>query len=107
MKKEYVIITTASNDKETVTKITEALLEERLVSYVQESKRFSSYWWKGKIVREEEYILTMGTKKSLFNEVKQKIEEIHNYQVPAITMCDIIGGNESIFNWMEEETKNI
>ncbi len=107
MKNEYVIITTASNDRETITKITDALLTERLVSYVQESKRFSSYWWKGKIVREEEYVLTMGTKKALFNQVKQKIESLHNYEVPAITMCDIIDGNESIFNWMEEETKNI
>lgn len=105
MKNEYVVITTSSNDKETVNKITEALLEARLVSYVQESKRFSSYWWKGEIVKEEEYVLTMGTKKTLFDEVKQKIEEIHNYEVPAITMCDIVGGNASILNWIEEETK--
>lgn len=104
-KNEYVVITTSSNDKKIINKITETLLEERLVSYVQESKRFSSYWWKGKIVKEEEYVLTMGSKKSLFDEVKQKIEEIHNYEVPAITMCDIIGGNDSILKWMEEETK--
>lgn len=105
MKNEYVVITTSSNDKETINRITKTLLEEKLVSCVQESKRYSSYWWKGEIVKEEEYILTMETKKSLFDEVRTRIEELHNYEVPAITMCDIVGGNESIFNWIEEVTK--
>lgn len=105
MKKEFCIITTSTNNKEISTKITEELLKLRLVSYVQESKRFSSYWWKGKIVREDEFVLTMGTKKELFDEVKETIEKLHNYEVPAITMQNIIDGNASIFDWLEKETK--
>lgn len=106
MKNKYCIITTSCNDKENARQITERLLENRLVSYVQESKRFSSYWWKDNIVREEEYVLTMGTKKILYEKVKEEIQSIHNYEVPAIVMYDIIDGNSEILKWMDEETIN-
>lgn len=105
MENKYCVITTACNDKENARQITEKLLEKRLVSYVQESKRFSSYWWKGNIVREEEYVLTMGTRKSLYEKVKKEIQLIHNYEVPAITMYDITDGNPEIFRWIDEETR--
>lgn len=105
MEKKYCIVTTACNDKENARQITDTLLEKRLVSYVQESKRFSSYYWKGKIVKEDEYFLTMGTKKSLYKEVEKEIKAIHNYEVPAITMYEILDGNEEFFDWLEEETK--
>ena len=105
MVSEYCIITTACNDKENIKQITDSLLEKRLVSYVQESKRLSSYWWKGKIIREEEYILTMGTKKSLFKAVEKEIKALHKYEVPVITMQDILDGNKEIFEWIDEETK--
>lgn len=105
MENKYCLITTSCNNKENARQITERLLEKRLVSYVQESKRFSSYWWKGNIVREEEYVLTMGTRKSLYEKVKKEIQLLHNYEVPAITMYDITDGNSEIFSWIDEETK--
>lgn len=105
MKKEYCIITTSTNNKEIAQKITKELLNLKLVSYVQESKRFSSYWWKNKIVKEDEYILTMGSKKSLFPQIKNQIEKIHNYEVPAIVMYDILDANEELLKWMEDEIK--
>ncbi len=103
MKNNYAIVTTSCNDEENAKEISDRLLAKRLVSYVQESKRFSSYYWKGEIVREYEYFLTMGTKKSLFKEVEKEIKSVHKYEVPAITMYDIIDGNEEIFEWMEKE----
>ena len=105
MKNEYCIVTTATNNKQVAKKITDELLNLKLVSYVQESKRFSSYWWKNEIVQEDEYILTMGSKKSLFPQIKSKIKEMHNYEVPAIVMYDILDANEDILNWIDNETK--
>lgn len=93
------------NNKENAKEITERLLEKRLVSYVQESKRLSSYWWKEKIVKEEEYVLTMGSKKELYNEIKKEIQLLHNYEVPAIVMYEITHGNQETLKWMDEETK--
>lgn len=102
---KFCIITTSCNNKENAKEITERLLEKRLVSYVQESKRLSSYWWKEKIVKEEEYVLTMGSKKELYNEIKKEIQLLHNYEVPAIAMYEITHGNQETLKWMDEETK--
>lgn len=102
---EYCIITTACNKQEVAKQITNVLLERRLVSCVQESLRFSSYHWKGKIEKEQEYILTMKTKKSLYKEVEQTILSIHDYEVAEIIMMDITEGNSPFLKWIEEETK--
>ena len=102
---EYCIITTACNKKEIADNITNTLLEKRLVSCVQESSRFSSYHWKGSIEKEQEYILTMKTKKSLYKEVEKVILSIHDYEVSEIIMTDIIEGNPAFLKWIEEETK--
>lgn len=107
MKKEnrYCIITTACDKKEIAKKITETLLQERLVVCVQESKRFSSWRWKGKIERQEEFILTMKTKVSLYQSVEKTILSIHDYEVPEIAMIEIIDGSQEFLKWIEEETK--
>lgn len=105
MLKNYCIVTTSCNNKDNAKEITEKLLEKRLVSYVQESKRFSSYWWNGSIVREDEYVLTMGTKKELFGKLKKEIQLLHKYEVPAIVMYDIIDANSEILDWIDTETE--
>jgi periplasmic divalent cation tolerance protein len=104
---KYCEIVTTSNEKECIDKITKSLLEKRLVSYVQLSKRQSSYWWKNNIVNEEEYILTMGSKKELFDEIEKEIKLLHNYETPAIVMHDIEKANDEILKWIEDETINI
>ncbi len=50
--------------------------------------------------------LTMGTKKILFEEVKKEIQSLHNYEVPAIVMYDIIDGNSRYFkNGWKKKTR--
>lgn len=102
---EYCIVITACDKKEIADKITEILLNERLVSCVQESKRTSSYHWKGNIERSDEYILTMKTKKSLYKKVEEKIILFHDYEVPEVIMIDISNGNKDFLKWIDEETK--
>lgn len=105
MESKYCLIITTCGDQENARQITESLLEKRLVACVQESKIFSSYPWKGKIEKDEEFILKMKTKKSLYKEVEQEILRLHNYEIAEIAMFDIIDGNQAYFDWMEKETK--
>ncbi len=105
MEKQYAMLITTCGTQENARQITESLLEKRLVACVQESKIFSSYIWEGKIERNEEFILKMKTKKSLYKEVEQEILRLHNYEVPEIAMFDIVDGNQAYLDWIEKETK--
>ena len=105
MENKYIIITTVCNKKEIADKIIETLLEKRLVSCCQLMNISSSYWWKGKIEKEPELFIQMKTKKNLFNEVKEEILKIHDYEVCEILSYDITNENEEFLKWIEDETK--
>ena len=102
---KYCIITTACNKEEIANKIINTLLEKRLVSCCQTMDINSTYWWEGKIVKEPEIFIQMKTKKELFEEVKEEILKIHDYDICEIASYDIEQGSDSFLNWVEYETK--
>ena len=105
MNKEYCMITTTFDNKEEANRVMEALLEKRLVSCCQLSNITSSYHWKGKIEHQEEFLLQMKSKKSLYKEVEVEILKLHSYETPQIIMYDIKDGYQDYLDWIEEETK--
>ena len=102
---KYCIITTACNKEEIANKIINTLLEKRLVSCCQTMDINSTYWWEGKIVKEPEIFIQMKTKKELFEEVKEEILKIHDYDICEIASYDLEQGSESFLNWLDYETK--
>ena len=102
---KYCIITTACNKTEIANKIIDSLLEKRLVSCCQSWDIFTSYWWEGKIVKEPEIFIQMKTKKELFNEVKEEILRLHDYDICEIASYDLDDGSDGFLNWLGYETK--
>ena len=105
MNKEYCMITTTFDNKEEANKVIDILLEKRLVSCCQLSNITSSYHWKEKIEHEEEFLLQMKSKKSLYKEIEAEILKLHSYETPQIVMYDIKDGYKAYLDWIEEETK--
>ena len=99
------VVTTACNKIEIADKIINSLLEKRLVSCCQMYTIQSSYWWDDKIVKEPEFFIQMKTKKSLFEEVKEEILRLHDYDICEIAAYDIEQGSEGFLNWVDYETK--
>ena len=102
---QYIMITTTFDNKDEANKIIDLLLNERLVSCCQLSNITSSYHWKGKIERAEEYLLQMKSKKELYKEVEKIILNNHSYETPQIIAFDIVNGYKGYLDWIKEETK--
>lgn len=107
MKKEYILITTTFDNEEEAYKVIDLLLSKRLVSCCQVSNITSSYHWKGKIEKADEYYVQMKSKKGLFKEVEKVILENHSYETPQIVAYDIVDGFKDYIDWIEEETVSI
>jgi len=65
----------------------------------------SFYWWEGKICGEEECVLLIKTKASLFSRLEKRIKEIHPYTVPEIIALPIKKGSPEYLDWLNRETQ--
>jgi periplasmic divalent cation tolerance protein len=104
MSKCLIVITTVSN-KEIGQEIAKSILEERLAACITiSSSSISSYWWKDEITQEEEFILFIKTMSALFPQLKEKIVELHPYEIPEVIALPITDGYEKYLDWIEQET---
>ena len=103
---DYGVISTTTDSKENADAITQLLLEKKLIACVQSTVIQSAYHWQGKIIKSEEILLQMKTKRSLFKKIQKEIEHLHTYDVPEIIMVPMAGANLRYLQWIEEETIN-
>ncbi|MDO9042306.1 MAG: divalent-cation tolerance protein CutA [Desulfocapsaceae bacterium] len=101
-----LVITTAFEGRVDAEKMAAALLEKRLVACAQISGPVSSsYWWQGKVVSSEEYLLVMKSDESLYDELEQFIRELHPYETPEIIATVITHLSEDYRQWLENELR--
>lgn len=103
---DYILVLTTVPDKTTGQEISRVLIEERLAACVTISGASeSTYWWKDEITQDEEFILFIKTKSSLYTALEEKIKELHPYDVPEIIALPLLKGHEKYLDWLEKETK--
>lgn len=102
---KYSIIMTTCSDEESSKKIINALLNKKLAACIQVQKINSHYVWKGSINVDNELLLFIKTKHSLYREIESCIRENHSYEVPEIIEVPMIDGSESYFKWIDEVCK--
>ncbi|MFB6083662.1 MAG: divalent-cation tolerance protein CutA [Halorientalis sp.] len=82
--------------------IAQRLVEERLAACVNRFPCRSTYRWDGEIHDEEEAILLVKTTEGGCEAVKERIEELHPYDVPAIERFDSSGVSPAFADWLDE-----
>ncbi len=101
-----LMITTAFERSADAEKMATALLEKRLIACAQISGPVrSSYWWQGKVVSSEEYLLVMKSDESLYYELEQCVRELHPYETPEIIATVITHLSEEYRHWLEKELR--
>ncbi len=100
-----VILSTCSSEKE-ANKISKCLLDKKIIACVNILDGVKSmYWWKGKIVKDNECLMIIKTKKSLVKNVIASIKKMHSYKVPEIIELPIKKGNKDYLDWISKVTK--
>jgi periplasmic divalent cation tolerance protein len=103
---EFIEVRTAISEKEEADEIAEKLVREHLAACVQVVGPITSaYRWEGKLEVEEEFLLFIKTRKSMFPDVRMRIEELHTYELPEIISLPIVGSSGPYLDWMEESTR--
>ncbi|MFW5945883.1 MAG: divalent-cation tolerance protein CutA [Candidatus Natronoplasma sp.] len=103
MDQEFVMILTTIGSEHEAEKISKKLIEQNLSACVQVYGPIkSTYLWEGELVEDEEWMCFLKTRSDRFEDVEQKIKDIHSYENPEIIALPIIQGSEEYLGWVDE-----
>jgi len=106
MPENQIVILCTVPDRGSGEKIALALVEERLAACVNLVPGLSStYRWQGKVEKAEECLLIIKTQGARFELVRERIKELHTYNLPEIIAVPISGGDDGYLRWLMENSK--
>ncbi len=101
---EFIVVLMTCADREEARKIARTLVEEEKAACVGVFPRGESYFrWKGKIEREEEFLLIAKTRAALLPALTVAVKKMHSYEVPEIVALPITGGSREYLEWLSGE----
>jgi periplasmic divalent cation tolerance protein len=96
-----VYITAPPEDASDIARI---LVEKRLAACVNQVPCQSVYRWDSEIQTDDEVILLAKTTAGRYEELRDRVEEIHPYDVPCIERFDETDVLDSFEEWIVAET---
>ena len=98
-----IIISTFA-DRDSAKKTAKLLVEQQLAACVQIFPIESVYLWEEKICDENEIMLLVKSRASLFDKIAKTIKENHTYEVPEIIQIPITDGLPEYLKWIGDCT---
>jgi periplasmic divalent cation tolerance protein len=99
-----VLVTAPSADK--AAELARTLVEERLAACGNVVPGLRSiYRWEGKVHDEAEVLLLLKTQAPLFEPLRQRLLEIHPYQVPEVLRLGIEAGHQPYLDWIRDNVR--
>jgi periplasmic divalent cation tolerance protein len=95
-----ISVHTTVPDEETAESMARELVENRVAACVNYHAVSSVYRWEGDVVEEGEYALEVKTALE-YDEVRERIEEKHPYDLPAILRVET-EANDEYDEWVED-----
>lgn len=99
------LVMTAYPSRREARRASDTLLEKKLAACVKLSEVESSYWWKGKIVKGDETLVTIVTARKNVDRVVSAIKGEHPYTVPEIIEIPVNTKNKKYLEWACDVTK--
>ena len=79
-----ILIFTTLHKKDIASKIGHIPSKSRLIACFNLFPISSSYWWKGKILKEKETMMVLKTKEQHFKKNESYIKKHSDYQIPEV-----------------------
>lgn len=103
---EVVLALSTAPDGETAARIGRALVDERLIACANLVPGLTSiYRWQGRVQTDAEVLLLMKTRRALVPRLKERLPQLHPYDVPELIVADVMDGLEPYCRWVLGETE--
>ena len=99
----FIVIYITNENEAEATKISQQLLDEKLVACANIFPISSAYWWKGQQEQSQEFVALVKTRTENWEAVCKKTEQLHPYDTPCIMKWEV-EANASYEAWILEQT---
>jgi len=102
---DFIVVLVTTNSEEEAERIAQEIVQEHLVACVNIIPRIKSvYFWKGEVCKDNESLLVIKTRGEKFEALKDKIIQLHSYEVPEIIALPIVKGSQAYLDWLLQVT---
>ncbi len=102
---EYILVISTVPSEAEGNDIAQKIVTERLAACVTVSSANQSFYrWEEHISHDQEFILFIKTRASLFSNLEKRIKALHSYQVPEIIALPILAGSNEYLDWISQNT---
>jgi periplasmic divalent cation tolerance protein len=92
-------------DAEQAAALARALVDERLAACVNIVAGVRSiYQWEGRLQEDDEVLCLIKTRPAVFDQARQRILELHPYEVPEILAFSVDDGSPAYLEWLRQAT---
>lgn len=102
----FCIVLTTFESEEQADKVSEEIIKNKLAACIQYIPIKSRYFWDGKVCKDSEVLVLFKTRDDLYEDLKEKIVQLHPYDVPEVIKVDISDGTEDYLGWIKEVTQH-
>ena len=104
--KDYILVLITAGSMGEGEKIAGALVEEGLAACCNIIPGIRSVFkWKGEVCKENEALLIVKSKTSVFKKLEERVKKLHSYEVPEIIAIPIEAGLKDYLKWVDEVVK--
>jgi periplasmic divalent cation tolerance protein len=101
---KYRLVISTCPDMETAESLAAMLVGEKLAACVSILPGARSiYEWQGKVEKESELILLIKSRDDRLPQLKERLLEIHPYELPEIIAVPIEGGLQTYLSWIDTQ----
>ena len=102
MTDKRLVLSTAGSQEE-AQRIARTLVEEKLAACVNIVPGIESHYrWKDRVESAQEWLLIVKTTASISMIVRDRIKELHSYELPDAIEVPISAGSDEYLNWIDE-----
>jgi len=99
---EFIVVLVTSPSEGEAEKLAARLVEEKLAACVNILPTSSLFRWEGKLSKENESLLIIKTRHSLFHNLEKRVKELHSYEIPEIIALPVVAGSKEYLGWLAQ-----
>lgn len=103
---DKILIMSNCGSAEEAERLARRMVERKLAACVTIGSPVTSvYRWHGAVETNQEWTLSIKSRRDLFAALRDELVKAHSYEVPEVIAVPIVDGAESYLRWMDHELK--